>query len=153
MSQCSQCYSYAINPGHSGRDRKSDLDLCDVCYWRKRADELSDAKAERARYGDTMTSKMGKLEAENAALREYREEDAATIVNMAHEIMDLREDRERLDWLQERIFVVNYVRLDRVAGGLMVTENYGRSERDVEFNGDTLRAALDAEKENKGEGE
>ena len=70
MSQCSQCYSYAINPGHSGRDRKSDVDLCDVCYWRKRADELSDAKAERARYGDTMTSKMGKLEAEIATLRE-----------------------------------------------------------------------------------
>jgi len=70
MSQCSQCYSYAINPWHSGRDRKSDVDLCDVCYWRKRADELSDAKAERARYGDTMTSKMGKLEAEIATLRE-----------------------------------------------------------------------------------
>jgi len=71
MSQCSQCYSYAINPWHSGRDRKSDVDLCDVCYWRKRADELSDAKAERARYGDTMTSKMGKLEAEIATLREW----------------------------------------------------------------------------------
>lgn len=37
-SRCatSGCGSYAINPGQSGRDH-SDLNLCDVCYWRKRA--------------------------------------------------------------------------------------------------------------------
>jgi hypothetical protein len=32
------CGSYAINPGQSGRDH-SDLNLCDVCYWRKRASD------------------------------------------------------------------------------------------------------------------
>lgn len=34
---CSNCRSGAINPGHHGRDESTDLDLCDVCYWRKRA--------------------------------------------------------------------------------------------------------------------
>lgn len=36
MSKCIQCGSYAINPHLHGRDG-TDLDLCDVCYWRKRA--------------------------------------------------------------------------------------------------------------------
>ena len=38
-SRCTSegCGSHAINPGQSGRDDTSDLDLCDVCYWRKRA--------------------------------------------------------------------------------------------------------------------
>ena len=31
------CGSYAINPGQHGRIEGADLDLCDVCYWRKRA--------------------------------------------------------------------------------------------------------------------
>lgn len=33
------CGSYAINPGQHGRTEGADLDLCDVCYWRKRAPE------------------------------------------------------------------------------------------------------------------
>ena len=33
------CGSYAINPHLYGRD-DTDLDLCDVCYWMKRAREL-----------------------------------------------------------------------------------------------------------------
>lgn len=36
---CKRCGSFAINPGQHGRDL-TDLDLCDVCYWRKRAEEL-----------------------------------------------------------------------------------------------------------------
>ena len=39
MNQCRECRSYAINPGTRGRD-ESDLDLCDVCYWRTRAERL-----------------------------------------------------------------------------------------------------------------
>ena len=31
------CGSHAINPGHHGRIEGVDLDLCDVCYWRKMA--------------------------------------------------------------------------------------------------------------------
>lgn len=34
---CTRCRSYAINHNHHGRDG-SDGDLCDVCYWRKRAE-------------------------------------------------------------------------------------------------------------------
>jgi len=36
---CSRCRSYAINYHLHGRDwDSSDADLCDVCYWRKRAE-------------------------------------------------------------------------------------------------------------------
>jgi len=36
---CLKCGSFAINPGRNGRD-ESDRDLCDVCFWKKRAHEL-----------------------------------------------------------------------------------------------------------------
>lgn len=38
---CKRCGSYAINPHSYGRQSNTDLDLCDVCYWRKRAEDLS----------------------------------------------------------------------------------------------------------------
>ena len=38
MSACTKCGSYAINPDSHGRNSNADLDLCDLCYWRKRAD-------------------------------------------------------------------------------------------------------------------
>lgn len=37
MAQCKRCGSMAINPKSHGRD-DTDLDLCDVCFWRKRAE-------------------------------------------------------------------------------------------------------------------
>ncbi len=36
---CKRCHSYAINMTQHGRDGKSDPDLCDVCYWRHRAED------------------------------------------------------------------------------------------------------------------
>lgn len=42
MKQC-ECGSHAINHNLHGRDG-SDPDLCDVCYWRKRAGELKSVK-------------------------------------------------------------------------------------------------------------
>jgi len=39
MERCIECSSYAINPRHDGRDGVSDLNLCNVCYWRKRANQ------------------------------------------------------------------------------------------------------------------
>jgi len=36
--KCKRCGSTAYNPSLHGRDG-SDLDLCDVCYWRKRAED------------------------------------------------------------------------------------------------------------------
>lgn len=41
--QCERCRSYAINPGQNGRG-DDDLHLCDVCYWRARA-EAKEANA------------------------------------------------------------------------------------------------------------
>ena len=44
MRTCKKCGSHAINPGMNGRDSTSDLDLCDVCYWRNLAEaEQKDA--------------------------------------------------------------------------------------------------------------
>ena len=41
-SRCTRqgCGSHAINPSQCGRDDTSDLDLCDMCYWRKRAESV-----------------------------------------------------------------------------------------------------------------
>lgn len=36
--RCKRCSSHAINHKSHGRDG-SDGDLCDVCYWRKRAEQ------------------------------------------------------------------------------------------------------------------
>jgi len=39
MIKCTKCGSYATNIGRDGRDYVTDIDLCDVCYWKKRAYE------------------------------------------------------------------------------------------------------------------
>ena len=36
MDKCKVCGSYAVNDHLYGRKKRIDLDLCDVCYWRKR---------------------------------------------------------------------------------------------------------------------
>jgi hypothetical protein len=41
--KCKLCGSYAINPGHHDRpefDKNIDNDLCDVCFWKVRANKL-----------------------------------------------------------------------------------------------------------------
>ena len=42
MSQCTRCGSYAINQHLHGRETGVDPHLCDVCYWRNRAEESDD---------------------------------------------------------------------------------------------------------------
>jgi len=37
--KCRQCGSYAINDNLHGREKGIDLDYCDVCYWRFRAEQ------------------------------------------------------------------------------------------------------------------
>lgn len=64
MSNCKRCGSYAINQHCHGREAGVDLDLCDVCYWRKRAEASTlfvqteeDARRQRAAkalYDETM---------------------------------------------------------------------------------------------------
>ena len=39
MKSC-KCGSFAINPQCHGREPGVGLDLCDVCYWRARAERL-----------------------------------------------------------------------------------------------------------------
>ena len=48
MTQCARCGSYAVNHHKHGRDG-SDGHLCDVCYWRTRA-EASATDAARYRW-------------------------------------------------------------------------------------------------------
>lgn len=52
MNKCKTpgCGSYAINPRAHGRQPDTDLDLCDVCYWRTRA-EAQQAPAEPSQSG------------------------------------------------------------------------------------------------------
>lgn len=38
MKPCVDCRSWAVNPHSHGRDNTR-LDLCDVCYWRTKAEE------------------------------------------------------------------------------------------------------------------
>ena len=42
MMKCKRCDSHAINPQSHGRD-ETDQDLCDVCFWRKRAEETKES--------------------------------------------------------------------------------------------------------------
>jgi hypothetical protein len=56
MKQC-KCGSYAINPDSHGRDA-TDLDLCDVCYWRKRANNLQQLEAKLADLADEVVQKL-----------------------------------------------------------------------------------------------
>ena len=49
MRQCRVCNSHAINPGHRGRPawkENVDNDLCDVCFWRTRAEAYKRLTAE-----------------------------------------------------------------------------------------------------------
>jgi hypothetical protein len=48
MGKCKRCYSYAINHHCHGRDG-SEPELCDVCFWRNRA-ELATATLKTIRF-------------------------------------------------------------------------------------------------------
>lgn len=42
MSRQCKCGSYAINLGRHGRAPEKDVELCDVCYWRVRAERAQE---------------------------------------------------------------------------------------------------------------
>lgn len=48
--QCKKCGSHAVNPHLHGRKPGGDLELCDVCYWRERADKILIAAEEWSLY-------------------------------------------------------------------------------------------------------
>lgn len=74
--RCKICGSMAINPHMHGRDN-ADLDLCDVCYWRKRANgakpTLSEvlAKLERGTFCDVWGTCYVKVDRIKEVLSEY----------------------------------------------------------------------------------
>ena len=58
MRECKECGSQAINPRSDGREPDVDLDLCDVCYWRKRA-ETYEAFIKKAREESSVVIEYG----------------------------------------------------------------------------------------------
>ena len=71
--QCNRCGSRAINPHMHGRKKGADLELCDVCYWRKRTEELLEVaeamKLYVEHFGDPLKcarTALAKLEAPDA---------------------------------------------------------------------------------------
>ena len=57
MNQCT-CGSWAINPNKNGRD-DSNLDLCDVCFWR---DKFTESKAREDKMAAALQSVNERLE-------------------------------------------------------------------------------------------
>lgn len=55
--QCIKCGSYAINVDKNGRD-KTDKNLCDVCYWKKRAGCLAQTDAEKIKALDRLLCEL-----------------------------------------------------------------------------------------------
>jgi hypothetical protein len=60
MKQC-KCGSYAINHHSHGRDG-SDGDLCDVCYWRTRAERLREERRTLYAKIEQLTNKANESE-------------------------------------------------------------------------------------------
>ena len=98
MNACERCGSYAVNPGRSGRDMQSDLDLCDVCYWRKRAEQAEEAEREACADAE---SDAGRLALELECLLLSTDMPAASRWwDSANEALNLH--RSRLDAIRAR---------------------------------------------------
>lgn len=70
MNNCKRCGSYAINVNSHGRDNE-DTDLCDVCYWRKRA-ELAITQSKALIEVARMPNQEYVADAHNSAVRILR---------------------------------------------------------------------------------
>ena len=74
--QCTRCRSHAINPHLHGRDF-SDLSLCDVCYWRKRA-ESTPPQPDRAVMQQALEALVkARFDSLNMSLADMREVNSA----------------------------------------------------------------------------
>lgn len=82
--QAEGCDSKMINPGKHGRDETSDLDLCDVCYWRKRAESnaLPDADYTLTEHGMWLTLKRRGRRRKRYSLRAYEAPDGRIEVTL-----------------------------------------------------------------------
>lgn len=68
MPTCIRCGSHAINHHHHGRDG-SRPDLCDVCYWRAKAEELQAAPKSNAGEAFAEASECALVSIRNLLLR------------------------------------------------------------------------------------
>lgn len=59
--QCTRCGSYAINMQQHGRKEGVDPDLCDVCYWRIRAESARERMLAKARLYQSDDGQPGPL--------------------------------------------------------------------------------------------
>ena len=92
---CIRCRSYAINPRLHGRD-DTDLDLCDVCYWRARAEsndtlraQLEAAEAEMEALKHDVKQYMDSTVAENARAEAAEAESARCLTAMRRAVLAL----------------------------------------------------------------
>lgn len=93
--------------GLHGREAGIDLDLCDVCYWRKRAEERD---AEIAAYKDAIAS-------HNSLVRELdviwngeagvaKQASLCDMVSqIGHDLVELRKNELRLAWVLKKVGV------------------------------------------------
>ena len=61
MNRCKLCSSQAINLTAHGRDGTSDPDLCDVCYWRTRAEKYVTAIGKYDSLSIELDERLGKI--------------------------------------------------------------------------------------------
>ena len=120
MSQC-KCGSYAINHHCHGRDG-SDPDLCDVCYWRKRA-EQQDAEPVAWQYvwpnGDTCTaSSKEEIETYAKIANGYAEKTQAC----PGEIIPLYAHPPRREWVGLKADEIDALNNERINKSLFVDE-------------------------------
>ena len=99
MIRCERCGSHAVNPGRSGRDMQSDLDLCDVCYWRKRAEQAAEIEREACADAESDAGRLA-LELECLLLSISDMPTVSRWWESANEALDLH--RSRLDSIRAR---------------------------------------------------
>ena len=116
-NRCSMCGSYAINPHLHGRERDDREDLCDVCYWRSRA-EFAEAH-------------VRELAALTDSLQRQEAEDLEALGLLADVIDDPKREQ-----IQAPVVAEGRVLVEKGALGLTVDQLHG-------FDGDVTQEQLE----------
>ena len=108
MTGCSRCGSAAINPFSHGRDPAEDLHLCDVCYWRERAEEdpgeidqltdaLADARRDADNYQVDYEAAQEKIDDLKEEISDLRTEHSGETADLEATIANLKRENKRLE--------------------------------------------------------
>src|SRR3990167_508111 len=97
MNKCIMCGSYAINHNHHGRDG-SDPDLCDVCYWRKRAENMSRSERVVLKKTPNQGEEAMASKAQKAKEEQHYSEKPLTCSNCRHYASDKIEHDAAFSW-------------------------------------------------------